>query len=67
MEVRASFSLRAVGLLSQFDLCLNSLERDLSELETEKQREISERVRDREMFRKSEGVNRMREKKIINY
>ena len=32
------------------------------ELETEKQRESSERVRDKEMFRKSKGVNRMREK-----
>ena len=38
------------------------------ELETEKQRESSERVRDFErVFRKSEGVNRMREKKIIKY
>ena len=63
VEVRASFDLRVVGLLSQFGLCLDSLEWDLSELETEKQRESSERVRDKEMFRKSEGVNRMRGKK----
>ena len=33
------------------------------ELETEKQKKSSERVRDREVFRKSKGVNRMREKK----
>ena len=39
VEVRASFGLRATGLLSQFDLCLDSMERDLSEFETEKQRE----------------------------
>ena len=50
LEVRASFDLRAVGLLSQFGLCLDSLERDLSELETKKQRE---RVRE---FRESEGL-----------
>ena len=50
VEVRASFGLRAVGLLSQFGLCLDSLERDLSELETKKQRE---RVRE---FRESEGL-----------
>ena len=36
VEVRASFDLRVVGLLSQFGLCLDSLERDLSELETKK-------------------------------
>ena len=50
VKVRASFVLRAVGLLSQFGLCLDSLERDLSELETKKQRE---RVRE---FRESEGL-----------
>ena len=51
VEVRASFDPRVVGLLSQFGLCLDSLERDLSEFETEKHRELeteksSERVRD---------------------
>ena len=39
VEVRASFGLRATGLLSQFGLCLDSLERDLSEFKTEKRRE----------------------------